>query len=144
MLDLSAAMADSLDEAAQDDFWQQLGNISDYTDADQWDAFLEAMKESEDMTDEQIKALENYVDTAKLAAKATKDLNFDEMAESVGSLRDIMKNISEGNREISDEEFATLEAQGIDTSKFAKTIDGYRYLGDSADLVADISEGIKS
>ncbi len=142
MLDLSAAMADSLDDAAQDDFWQQLGNISDYTDADQWDAFLEAMKESEDMTDEQIKALEDYVDTAKLAARATKDLNFDEMAESVRSLRDIMKNISEGNREISDEEFATLEAQGIDTSKFAKTIDGYRYLGDSADLVADISEGI--
>ena len=142
MLDLSAAMADSLDEAAQDDFWQQLGNISDYTDADQWDAFLEAMKESEDMTDEQIKALEDYVNTAKLAAKATKELNFDEMAESVRSLRDIMKNISEGNREISDEEFAALEAQGIDTSKFAKTIDGYRYLGDSADLVADISEGI--
>lgn len=142
MLDLSAAMADSLDEAAQDDFWEQLGNISDYTDADQWDAFLEAMKESEDMTDEQIQALENYVDTAKLAARATKDLNFDEMAESVRSLRDIMKNISEGNREISDEEFAALEAQGIDTSKFAKTIDGYRYLGDSADLVADISNGI--
>jgi hypothetical protein len=52
MLDLSALMADSLDEAAQDDFWEQLGNISDYTDADQWDAFLEAMKDSEDMTDE--------------------------------------------------------------------------------------------
>lgn len=144
MLDLSAAMADSLDEAAQDDFWEQLGNISDYADADQWDGFLEAMKESGELTEEQEKALEDYVDTAKLAAKATKDLNFDEMAESVASLRDIMNNISEGQREISDEEFAALEAQGIDTSKFAKTIDGYRYLGDSADLVADISEGITS
>jgi hypothetical protein len=77
-----------------------------------------------------------------LAAKATKDLDFDAMAESVKSLRDIMQSISDGNREITDEEFAALEAQGIDTSKFAKTIDGYRYLGDSADLVADISEGI--
>jgi hypothetical protein len=64
------------------------------------------------------------------------------MAKSVASLRDIMKNISDGKREISNEDFAALEAQGIDTSKFAKTIDGYRYLGDSADLVADISEGI--
>jgi hypothetical protein len=34
MLNLSATMADSLDGAAKNDFWEQLGNISDYTDAE--------------------------------------------------------------------------------------------------------------
>ena len=142
MLDLSSTMADSLEGAAQDEFWKQLGNISDYTDADQWDAFLEAMKASGDLTEEQVKQLENYVDSAKLAAKATKDLNFNEMAESIKGLRGVMENIKDGSREISDEEFEMLSAQGIDTSKFAKTIDGYRYLGNSGELVEDIARSI--
>ncbi len=37
-----------------------------------------------------------------------------------------------------------LKAQGIDTSKFAKTLDGWRYLGDTGEMVADISDGMRN
>jgi hypothetical protein len=139
---MSATMANGLDDATKAEFWNQLGEIDDYTDAEAWEGLLDAMKESGDLTEDETKALEDYIDAAKLAANATKELDFNELAESVGKLRDVMKNISEGAREISDEEYAALEENGIDTSKFAKTIDGYRYLGDSADIVGDIAKGI--
>jgi hypothetical protein len=65
------------------------------------------------------------------------------MAESIRSLRDIMEGITEeGKREFTNEEVEALAAAGVDTSNFAKTIDGYRYLGDSAELAAQIGEDI--
>ena len=48
-------------------------------------------------------ALEDYVDSAKEALKATEELNFEELAKSVKSLEEVMGSISEGNRNISDE-----------------------------------------
>jgi polyhydroxyalkanoate synthesis regulator phasin len=88
------------------------------------------MKESGELTGEQAKALEEYVDNAILASKATKNINFDEMAEGIRKLSEVMEKFEEGEVDISDEEFEALKEQGIDTSKFAKTIDGYRYLGE--------------
>jgi hypothetical protein len=102
------------------------------------------MKESEELTKEEAEALEDYVDSAKEALKATEELNFEELAKSVKSLEEVMGSISEGNRNISDEQFAALEAEGIDTSKFAKTIDGWRYIGETGDFVKEAGDAIKS
>jgi hypothetical protein len=110
MLNLSDAMAKSLDEASQAAFWEQLGQIEDFSDAEAWEAFLENMKESGELTEEEAKALENYVDTATLAAKATRDLNFDSLAESVKSLTDVLDTIKEGTRDISQEQYDALVA----------------------------------
>ena len=143
MLDLSEGFASSLDEASRAEFWNQLGQIDDFSDAEQWEAFIEGMKESGELTEEDAKLLEAYADSAMLASRATKELNFDELAESVKSLQEVMDTISEGNRNISNEQYEALAANGIDTSKFAKTIDGWRYLGDTGDFVNEVSEGIR-
>lgn len=144
MLDMAAAMADTLDEAGQAEFWEQLGNIDDYADADQWEEFMDAMKDSGDLTEEQIKQLENYVDTSKLAAKATKQLKFEDLAENLKSLGSIMDGLAEGKRDFSEEEVLKLEEMGIDTSQFAKTVDGFRFLGDAGDMAALIGQNMEN
>jgi hypothetical protein len=55
-----------------------------------------------------------------------------------------MKSMTSGERNISDDDMAMLKSKGIDTSKFAKTLDGWRYLGDTGEMVATISEGMRS
>ena len=141
---LTSDVVEQLDETSQAEFWDQLGKIEDFESAEDWDKFLEQMKESEELTKEEAEALEDYVDSAKEALKATEELNFEELAKSVKSLEEVMGSISEGNRNISDEQFAALEAEGIDTSKFAKTIDGWRYIGETGDFVKEAGDAIKS
>ena len=143
LLNLSEEMAKSLDDAGKVEFWEQLSKITDFSDAQQWEDFIAAMKESGDLTDEQIAIFEDYADAAQEAAKATKAIDFNSLAENLKSLRSILEKFEEGNRDITDEEFETLKANGIDTSQFAKTIDGYRFLGDSSEFMAAMAQNME-
>jgi hypothetical protein len=78
-----------------------------------------------------------------LAAKATEKLSFDEMAESIKTLTEVMNGFADGSHDISNEDYQALIDSGMDESKFAKTVDGYRYLGETSEAVGDISEAIR-
>jgi hypothetical protein len=65
------------------------------------------------------------------------------MAESIKTLTEVMEGFGEGSHDISDEDYDALIASGMDESMFAKTIDGYRYLGETSEAVGDISEAIR-
>jgi hypothetical protein len=101
------------------------------------------MQTAGDLTAKEAENLKLFAESAQLAANATKELNFDDLKEKVSGLSEIMSSVSSGNRNISDEQMKTLKASGIDTSKFAKTLDGWRYLGDTGEMVAEISEGMR-
>jgi myosin heavy subunit len=88
--------------------------------------------------------MRKYKYEIKSFLEKNKELNTDELTEKVKSLTEIIEKLSDGTRDITDEEYETLKNQGFDVSNFAKTIDGYRYLGDTADLAREISEGIKN
>ena len=141
MMDTTSQTLDADTQAA---FWSQLGNIEDYTDAQAWDDFLANMAEATDLTADEAAALEGFAKSAALAANATKKLNFDDLKKNVQGLQGVLKSMSSGNRNVSDEQMEMLKAQGIDTSKFAKTLDGWRYLGDTGEMVADISDDMRN
>ena len=141
MMDTTSQTLDADTQAA---FWSQLGNIEDYTDAQAWDDFLANMAEATDLTADEAAALEGFAKSASLAANATKELNFEDLKKNVQGLQDIVKSVSSGNRNISDEQMETLKDQGIDTSKFAKTLNGWRYFGDTGEMVSDISNSVHS
>jgi hypothetical protein len=55
-----------------------------------------------------------------------------------------MKSMSSGNREVSDEQMTLLKEQKIDTSKFVKTLDGWRYVGEMGEMVSTLAAGMSS
>lgn len=74
------------------------------------------------------------------ATNAIHDFDIESFTNKITNLNEIGNKLSQGERSFSQEEVDTLVGGGVSKSQFAKTSDGYRYLGNTADLLKQTSE----
>jgi uncharacterized protein YdcH (DUF465 family) len=135
LLNYVDSFAKTLDEESLEEFYEVFGEITDYTDASQWEHLIDALAESEEWTEAETDALKIFVDESINAANAIKEIDFTKLTEQLSTLKDTIDKIANGEIEFSDEEVLKLKETGIDTSDFVKTLDGYRFIGDSTELL---------
>ena len=116
-------------------FYDKLGEMGDITSSEAWDDLYDSMLKSCDLTKEQADALGLYVDSAKLATLATKDLSLEEFTTDLYSLEKALQKAREGTRNFSKEEYDSLVKAGVSEEGFARGLSGeYYYVGDTSDL----------
>lgn len=140
LIDIVNNFAQELDPISAKEFYKQFGQITDYADATQWEKLAKAMEESGDLTEAETKALDRFIDESKDAAKAIKSIDMDAFIEQLKNLSSILDKLANREIDFSDKEFEALQAAGVDTSSFVKTLDGFRYLGDVSELTAEIAQ----
>ena len=138
--EVTGSMKENLYKGIQDDFIIGLSKIQDLTDANAIDDFCDSMLELEDISEKDAAAIEEFREEVKNVALAVKDIDLDKVAEEFNALKNVIEKSKNGNREYTKEEKEALDAIDFDTSKFIETLDGFVYVGETAELQSQASQ----
>lgn len=128
------------DESIRELFYSQIGNITDFTDAGQIDQLVFSLSNLGDVSDADQLIIDGFVTALKETAVAVQKIDLESLIEKFKMAASALDKATKGDTKYTDEEFELFQSNGVDVSQFAKTFEGYTYLGDTADLANDINQ----
>ena len=124
-------------------FYSYLSSV-DWSDATQFDQMTEQLKVMGEVTAEDEEILEKFAVAAKATAFSVTEIPFEKFREQIKSISGLVEKAAQGVRDYTDEEYQALLDAGADSSQFAATADGYRFLGDTGDLMVEMSNSMNA
>lgn len=113
-------------------------NAIDITDSGAWDELQYTFEELGVMANMDTVALQNFIETGKLASHAIEKINFDTLANDINSTYQLLNKIKEGGRKYSEEDYKALIASNKHLEKsFTQIGDEFIYVGGSMETLTE-------